>query len=173
VNDTVNISPSPSNGFSCLIRSLVLAGVGLICWAAATPLQAASFSIDWYRISAGGGVSSNQEFNVAGSIGQHEAAGAAAMNGGSFALTGGFWSVVAAVQTPGAPRLTVSLSQSNAIVLTWPSGVAGFILQESVDLAPGGWTAVTNAVTTVNSVSQVGISFSNGYQFYRLVQPVR
>ena len=148
-----------------------LACFGLACWAAAAPLQAASFSIDWFRLSAGGGVSTNHQFAITGSIGQPEAGGV--MSGGSFALTSGFWSVIAAVQTAGAPQLTVSLVQPSAIVLSWPSGAGAFVLQESVDLAQGNWTDVTNAVTTVNNLNQVVISFSKGYQFYRLIQPVR
>ena len=32
------------------------------------------------------------------------------MSGGNFTLDGGFWGLVAAVQTPGAPCLTITLN---------------------------------------------------------------
>ena len=47
------------------------------------------FTIGWWTIDGGGGVSSGGSFELAGTIGQHDAG--ATMTGGSFELTGGFW----------------------------------------------------------------------------------
>jgi hypothetical protein len=54
------------------------------------------FSIDWYTIDGGGGVSSGGTFELQGTIGQHDAG--TPHTGGSFGLAGGFW----AVSPPGA-----------------------------------------------------------------------
>lgn len=65
---------------------------------------AQSFSIDWHTLG-GGGTSSGGVFAVSGTIGQAEAS-PQPLAGGSFSLTGGFWSLVA-VQTEGAPLLSI------------------------------------------------------------------
>jgi hypothetical protein len=64
-----------------------------------------TYSIDWYKIAGGGGTSSNGQYSVSGTIGQHDAGGL--MIGGGYSATGGFWSLYA-VQTPGAPLLTIT-----------------------------------------------------------------
>src|SRR6476661_1208260 len=72
-----------------------------------------SYSIDWYKIAGGGGTSSNGTYVVSGTIGQPDAG---QMSGGNYSLTGGFWSLISLVQTPGAPILNISYSGGNAIV---------------------------------------------------------
>jgi hypothetical protein len=42
------------------------------------------------------------------------------LNGGQFTLTGGFWSVIAAVQAEGAPLLSITRTETNSVVLSWP-----------------------------------------------------
>src|SRR5450755_1832836 len=84
--------------------------------------DAQSYSIDWYKISGGGGTSSNGQYVVSGTIGQHDASGA--MSGGNYSVTGGFWSLFA-VQTPGAPLLTITYSGNQAIV-SWPSSASAW-----------------------------------------------
>src|ERR1039457_4663640 len=59
-----------------------------------------SYSIDWFKVSGGGGTSTNGQYSVSGTIGQPDASGA--MSGGNYSLTGGFWSLINVVQTPGA-----------------------------------------------------------------------
>jgi len=67
--------------------------------------QAQTYSIDWYTIDGGGGTSTGGVYAVSGTIGQPDAGGP--MTGGNYSLTGGFWSLIAAVQT-GAPRRSSS-----------------------------------------------------------------
>ena len=76
--------------------------------------QAQSYSIDWYKIAGGGGTSTNGQYAVTGTIGQPDAGGA--MAGGNYSLTGGFWSLISVVQTPGAPMLNISRSGSTVTV---------------------------------------------------------
>src|SRR5688572_22677455 len=71
-------------------------------------VQAQNFAIDWFTIDGGGGTSTGGAFAVSGTIGQPDAS-AQPLTGGNFSLMGGFWSL-SAVQTPGAPRLTVTLN---------------------------------------------------------------
>ena len=51
----------------------------------------------------------------AGSIGQPDAGQA---SGGQFAAVGGFWGIIAAVQTPGAPLLTITRTVTNTTLAT-------------------------------------------------------
>src|SRR6185436_6831575 len=46
--------------------------------------------------------------------------------GGNFSLTGGFWSLLAVVPTPGAPKLTITLLGANTAKVSWPSPSTGF-----------------------------------------------
>ena len=46
------------------------------------------YTIDWYKISGGGGTSTGATYQVNGTIGQPDAGGA--MSGGNYSLTGGF-----------------------------------------------------------------------------------
>src|SRR5271155_5774859 len=94
---------------------------------------AQQYSIDWYKIAGGGGTSTGATYQVTGTIGQPDAGGA--MSGGNYTLTGGFWSLYA-VQTLGAPLLTITYSGNQAVV-SWPSSVTGWTLQTNVNLVMG------------------------------------
>jgi hypothetical protein len=123
------------------------------------------YSIDWYTIAGGGGASSNGQYVVSGTIGQPDAG---AMNGGNYSLTGGFWSLLAVVQTPGAPLLTIHLTSTNTAVLSWSVSSPGFNLQKNSTLAPADWGGVTNVPTVVGGQNQVIIAPPAGNWFYRL-----
>src|ERR1700744_3627859 len=93
-------------------------------FAAITPAFAQSYSIDWYKVSGGGGTSTNGQYSIVGTIGQHDAG--AAMSGGNYSLTGGFWSLISVVQTPGAPTLTIQMINPTTIKVLWPYPSTGW-----------------------------------------------
>ena len=150
------------------MKKVLLAVCGLwLCGAAA---QAQNYSIDWFSIDGGGGTSTGGVFTVTGTIGQ---ADAGHMSGGNFSLDGGFWAIIAAVQTPGTPTLRVVRTTTNTVVIAWPDPSTGFSLQENAILnnAPG-WAGVTNAPPiVVGSEKQVIIPSPVGNRFYRLKSP--
>ena len=94
-----------------------------------------TYSIDWYKIAGGGGTTTNGQYSLSGTIGQHDAGGP--LTGGNYSLTGGFWALYA-VQTAGAPLLTITYLSNQAIV-SWPSSVTGWTLQTNANLATGSW----------------------------------
>jgi hypothetical protein len=104
--------------------------------------SAQSYSIDWYKVAGGGGTSTGGTYSVSGTIGQPDAGGP--LTGGSYSLTGGFWSLVA-VQTPGAPLLTITYAGNQAII-SWPASVTGFTLQTNNNLAAGTWANYIGSV---------------------------
>jgi len=150
------------------MKQVLLALFGL--WLCGTAVQAQNYSIDWFTIAGGGGTSTGGVFAVTGTIGQ---ADAGHMSGGNFTLDGGFWSIIAAVQTPGAPTLRVVRTTTNTVVVAWPDPSTGFSLQENsvVNISPG-WAGVTNKPPiVVGSEKQVIVPSPVGNRFYRLKSP--
>jgi hypothetical protein len=124
---------------------------------------AQQYSINWYKISGGGGTSTGGTYQVSGTIGQHDAGGA--MVGGQYSLTGGFWSLYA-VQSPGAPLLTITYAGNQAIV-SWSPSVTGWTLQTNNNLATGVWGNYAGPVVN-NSATN---SPPTGNLFFRLTHP--
>ena len=141
-------------------------------WLAATipfasSATAQTYTVDWYKIAAGGGTSTGGSYQVSGTIGQPDASGA--MSGGNYSVTGGFWALINVVQTPGAPTLYISHA-GNSVTVSWQN-VSGWSLIQSGNLATpvGSWstsagvtTGVTNSLTLTNPAGNV---------FYRLTHP--
>jgi hypothetical protein len=92
------------------------------------------------------------------------------LTGGNFSLVAGFWSLLA-VQTPGAPLLTVRLTSTNTAVVLWPSSSAGFRLQERNDLDTTNWTAALEAVFYNGTNKFIIVNPPAGNRFYRLFRP--
>jgi hypothetical protein len=97
---------------------------------------AQSYKIDWYKVAGGGGTSTGGTYNVSSTIGQPDAS--PAMTGGNYSLTGGFWAIYA-VQTPGAPLLTITLIGNNKAVVSWPASATGWTLQTNVNVSTPAW----------------------------------
>jgi hypothetical protein len=128
-----------------------------------------SYSVDWSVIAGGGGASSNGQYAVTGTIGQPEAG--LTMAGGPYSLTGGFWSLISVVQTPGAPVLSIARA-GNQVIVSWPTPSAGWTLQQNADLGnQTGWAASGYLVSTNNGTSSVTISGPVGNLFFRLTLP--
>jgi hypothetical protein len=142
-------------------------GFLLLTFAASTA-SAQSYSIDWFTIDGGGGTSTGGVYSVSGTIGQPDAGH---MSGGNFTIDGGFWGIIAAVQSPGAPSLRVFLTSTNTVVIAWPAPSTGFSLQQNSDLNTTVWGSVPNTVNVVGSENQVIVAPPLGNRFYRLKNP--
>jgi len=124
--------------------------------------MAQSYNIDWYKVSGGGGTSTGGVYTVSGTIGQPEAGGA--LTGGNYSLIGGFGALYA-VQTPGAPLLTITYAGNQAVV-SWPTSATGWTLQTNNNLATGTWGNYTGQIVN-NSVTNAP---PRGTLFFRLKQ---
>ena len=116
----------------------------------------------------GSGTSTGGIYAVTGSIGQPDAG---TMSGGTFTLEGGFWGIIAAVQTPGAPYLWVARTETNTVVVWWALSETSWQLQATTNLVSTGsiWTPrsyVTNGANCVYIESPPA-----GNRFYRLYKP--
>jgi len=132
-------------------------------------LYAQSYSINWFKVAGGGGTSAGGTYQVSGTIGQHDAGGP--MTNGQYSLTGGFWAIIAVVQTPGAPLLTISFnSQPSIVTVSWPSSATNYVLQQNSNLNTANWINTGLLITTNGTTESVTISPSTGNLFFRLKQ---
>jgi hypothetical protein len=130
---------------------------------------AQAYSIDWYKVADGGGTSTGGTYQVSGTIGQHDAGGP--MTGGSYSLTGGFWALIAVVQTPGTPNLTITFVGPDSVVVSWPD-TGTYTLQQNNNLgATGGWTPSGYSVSTADGTNSITITPPTGNLFFRLANP--
>lgn len=147
----------------CCLVALVLGPV--------TAARAQSYDISWYKVSGGGGTSAGGAYSVTGTIGQ---ADAGTLSGGSYTLTGGFWGIIATVQVPGSPPLTIVGVTTNQVMLAWPASYAGFRIQQDSSVGNTNWLNLnTNSysITVTNGSNRVTLPVSGGNQFFRLVSP--
>ena len=103
--------------------------------------SSAQYALDWWTADGGGGTSTGGVYSVTGTIGQADTG--PVLSGGPFTLVGGFWGVIAAVQTPGAPYLSVLRTATNTVMVSWPlAGAEGWVLQ-ATNALPCSGTACT------------------------------
>ena len=126
--------------------------------------NAQSYSVDWFTTGGGGGTSTSGVYSVSGTIGQPDASGP--LTNGQYSVTGGFWSLISVVQTPGTPLLTITYSGSQPVV-SWPSSVTGWTLQTNNNLTTGTWGNYTGTVHN----NRLTNSSPTGILFFRLRQP--
>ena len=126
------------------------------------------YSIDWSTIDGGGGTSTGGVYTVSGTIGQPDAG---RLSGGNFTLQGGFWGIIAAIQTTNAPYLWVMRTETNTVCVWWAVSETSWQLQATTNLVTAGsdWTTrsyVTNGANCIYIESP-----PSGNRFYRLKQP--
>jgi hypothetical protein len=146
-------------------KTCMLVCVGIL----ATAVSAQNYSIDWFTIDGGGGTSTGGVYTVNGTIGQPDAGGP--LTGGSFSLTGGFWSLLSVVPTPGAPELTITLVGAGTAKVLWPSPSTGFVLQQNSNLSTTNWVVPPETVSDDGTNKFVIVNAPAGNRFYRLSHP--
>ena len=125
----------------------------------------AQYSIDWFTVDGGGGMSSVGLYEISGTIGQPDAG---SVSTGNYVIEGGFWSDLEAVPEPGPPGLAIELVSPGVILITWPAPSTGYVLQQSTNLTTTNWLAVTNPAMVVNGEMQITVSPTVGNRYYRL-----
>lgn len=125
----------------------------------------AQFASPWHTVAGGGGTSTGGVFRVSGTLGQPDAGGP--LTGGRFSLTGGFWALPQAVQTPGAPTLIIVPASPGFATISWsPNTGTNWILQERLSLTTGTWINSTSGWA-----NPVTVPATLPAKFYRLFQP--
>ena len=158
---------SQSTAKSAHSKTCRLIGALLAILALTTSVRAQSYSVDWSKIAGGGGTSTGGVYAVSGTIGQPDASGV--LSGGPYSVVGGFWSFIA-VQTPGAPLLTIRGTTTNAVLVMWPSPSPGYALQQNTDLNTTNWLPVLPAPLDNGTTKTVIITPASGRKFFRLMK---
>jgi hypothetical protein len=127
---------------------------------------AQTYTIDWYKVAGGGGVSTGGTYQVSGTIGQPDAS--MAMTGGAYSLTGGFWSIISVVQTPGVPNLVIVANGPNSVKVLWPA-TGTYTLQQNANIAASGsWATSGYSINTAGGTNSITITPPSGNLFFRL-----
>ena len=148
---------------SCVLLVLWLVP---LAWTASAQTQ---YQIDWSKVSGGGGTSTSGVYSVSGTVGQPDAGGP--ITGGNYSLTGGFWALYA-VQTPGAPLLSIARTTTNTAAVFWPSPSAGWNLQQNTNsIASVNWSNVTSGIQDDGTTRTFIVNPPAGNRFYRLFKP--
>jgi hypothetical protein len=139
--------------------SLVLGACGLVF-----SFASAQYAIAWSTIDGGGGTSTGGVYSVRGTIGQPDAG--PTMTNGQYSVTGGFWALPTAVQTPDAPVLTIAPATPGNATISWAPNTPGFVLQETWNLSPANWTNSLSGAT-----NPIVVPAAVPAKFYRLFKP--
>jgi len=122
-----------------------------------------NYTIDWFTVDGGGATSTGGVYSVSGTIGQPDAHGP--LTNGQYSVTGGFWALYA-VQTEGAPWLSIVPAGPGQATISWTPPAPGFVLQESLSLSPAAWTNSPSGAT-----NPVVVPATLPAKFYRLRKP--
>lgn len=145
-----------------LVTALLLAG--------RLSVAAQSYQVSWFTIDGGGGTGTGGVYSVSGTIGQPDAG---VMSGGSYTVSGGFWAGAIAVQTPGAPLLSIERVGNNVRVF-WPLPATDFVLDQAAVLTgspTNGWSQVAFPYATNATQISVTVPMPAGNRYYRLRKP--
>lgn len=146
------------------VNLLILIVVMLAAGTALTRGQ--QYSIDWYTVDGGSGSSTGGVYSVTGTIGQPDAG--SPMTGGNYSLAGGFWSMFSVIHTPGAPLLSIRLTATNTVVISWPSPSTGFSLVANGDLSTAHWVQVAQTPADDGITKHIVLPVGPGNAFFRL-----
>jgi hypothetical protein len=73
---------------------------------------------------------------------------------------------------PPPPSLTIQLTASNSVAVSWPAAATGFVLQQNTNgLSSVNWSNVTAGIQTVGTNETLIVNPIRGSRFYRLVKP--
>lgn len=129
---------------------------------AAFRLCSQDYAITWHTSDGGGETSTGGVYAISGTIGQPDAC--PAMTNGQYSLTGGFWTLPAAVQTPGAPVLSICPANAGFVQISWtPATETNWVLQQTAMLFPAQWTNFPGGFT-----NPVIVPVQTPANFYRL-----
>ena len=152
-----------------LMKTRWLLILALVSLAGSATVGAQTYAIDWFTIDGGGGTSTGGVYSVSGTIGQPDAG---RMSGGDYTIAGGFWGIISAVQTPGAPLLSIARTATNTVAVFWPSPSSGFVLQQNTNgIGSVNWSNIVSTPADDGTTKTILVNPPIGNRFYRLVHP--
>jgi hypothetical protein len=89
---------------------------------------------------------------------------------GQFVKLGGsltYGQLFGQITTPPQPNL-LAVSSGSTVVVSWPSSLTGWTLQQNSDLTTTNWTASGYSITSANGTNSITITSPTGNLFFRL-----
>jgi hypothetical protein len=132
----------------------------------AAAVLAQNYKLHWFTMDAGGGTGSGDKYIVGGTVGQPAAAKSSA---GNYTLSGGLWSILAAIQTTNAPLLALRRDRGD-VIISWTDDGAGWVLETTPSLSAA-WLSAGLSYRTNGTLIYVTETLPTGNRFYRLRKP--
>jgi hypothetical protein len=148
------------------IRLRRLLCAALLLAAGLRVLNAQDYVIDWATVDSGGGTSTDSVYSVSGTIGQPEAGGPLTVD--DFSLVGGFWAILDSGESPNSRVLSIALTATNTVLISWPSPNAGLVLQQNAELTTANWTDVAQTPADDGTTVSLVLPLSGGATYFRL-----
>jgi len=130
--------------------------------------SAQDYTNKWSTVNGGGRTSTGGVYTVTGTAGQPDAG---VMRAGEYTVNSGFWGLIAVVQTPGAPPLSIRHGGSSNVLVCWPYPSESYGLQQCTNLTTANWAADASVPAHVGNEWQVTVSPPVGKRYYRLQKP--
>jgi hypothetical protein len=121
------------------IRGAALVLPALLDAVAQTP------AVAWRTVDGGGGSSTGGVYALRATVGQPDAG--AVLTNSPYAVAGGFWVLPVAIQTEGAPWLSILPAAQGQALISWSPDTTGYVLQETRILVPANWTNAPSGTT--------------------------
>jgi len=87
-------------------------------------------------------------------------------------INGGFWGVIALLQTHGAPLLSIARTTTNTVAVFWPSPSFGFTLQQNTNsVSSVNWSNAPGTILDDGTTKTVIVNPPTGNRFYHLFKP--
>lgn len=150
-------------------RFTTVAGFASLLVLTMTCVHAQSYRMEKAAIKSGGGTSRGGDYEVKGSIGLTDKG--PALNNNEYAVKGGFLVMLAAVQSPDAPHLNISVTATNTAVVSWTASATDFVLEQSSDAATPEWLSVEILPVADGPNRRVILPITPGNKFFRLRKP--
>lgn len=128
---------------------------------------ARSAEIPWSTFTGGGGLAQHGAVALGGAIGPIAPALSPA-TGGDYTLTGGFWSALPGQPQPASPVLKIKSLGGDLVLLSWPVGLNGFILEYTTQLGSGVWVTESAPVVDTATEHTVIVSTDPAFRCFRL-----
>ena len=157
---TTRWSSSAAHPWSLKLGPSMALGIWCLVLFFAQEAGAQNYSVDWYKMSGGGGTSTGGGYALSGTIGQPDAG---TLNGGIYTLQGGFWPGIVVPSVGPAPTLFIQ-SSGSSVVISWSPVTPGFGLEATGDLSSPAWSSVSGSSPVTIPINATG-------RFYRLKQP--
>jgi len=148
---------------------LVLIVAGGFWSSALDPVHGSEMEISAAVFASGGQIStsSDQRFQLTGTVGQGQAGPVSVSADQRFSLESGFWSGITVIQTPEAPHLSIRGGRPGTVVISWPIETTGYVLEETENLTRPNWKTMLLRIVDTETEHTVTVPIG-GMRCFRL-----